>query len=80
MIDTTEDKDTFGYQWVRKSTGEFYRGIHTGSVDDNYAGSGVKFISKYGGSHKTKCNVPDDWVRDILFIGTREECLLWESL
>ena len=80
MMDTTEDKDTFGYQWVRKSTGEFYRGIHTGSVHDNYAGSGVVFKKKYGGQTKTKGKDPDDWVRDVLFLGTREECLLWESL
>jgi hypothetical protein len=80
MIDTTKDKDTFGYQWVRKSTGEFYRGIHTGSIHDNYAGSGALFKKKYGGQTKTKCVDPTDWVRNILFIGTREECLLWESL
>ena len=80
MMDTTEDKNTFGYQWVRKSTGEFYRGIHTGSVHDNYAGSGAIFKKKYGGQDKTKCTNPDDWVRNVLFIGTREECLLWESL
>ena len=80
MIDTTEDKDTFGYQWVRKSTGEFYRGIHTGSVDDNYAGSGAVFKKKYGGQLKTACVDSTDWVRNVLFIGTREECLLWESL
>ena len=80
MMDTTEDKDTFGYQWVRKSTGEFYRGIHTGSVHDNYAGSGAVFKKKYGGQTKTKSKDPDDWVRDVLFLGTREECLLWESL
>lgn len=74
------DKDTFGYQWVRKSTGEFYRGIHTGDPEDNYAGSGIVFKKKYGGQTKTKCVDPTDWVRNILFIGTREECLLWESL
>jgi len=79
-MDTTQDKNTFGYQWVRKSTGEFYRGIHTGSVEDNYAGSGSVFRDKYGGIQKTKCNNPDDWVRNVLFIGTREECLVWESL
>jgi len=73
-------KDTFGYQWVRKSTGEFYRGIHTGVPEDNYAGSGHVFKAKYGGHRKTQCSNPDDWVRDILFIGSREECLLWESL
>lgn len=74
------NKDTFGYQWIRKSTGEFYRGIHTGDPEDNYAGSGHVFKCKYGGHRKTQCNNPEDWIRDILFIGTREECLLWESL
>lgn len=76
----TEEKNTFGYQWVRKSTGEFYRGIHTGDPDDNYAGSGVVFTSKFGGRRKSDCNNPDDWVRSILFIGTHQECLVWESL
>ena len=79
-MDTTQDKNTFGYQWVRKSTGEFYRGIHTGSVEDNYAGSGAVFKKKYGGQFKTTCVDPTDWVRNALFIGTREECLVWESL
>lgn len=74
------NKDTFGYQWIRKSTGEFYRGIHTGDPEDNYAGSGVAFMKKYGGQDKTACKEPEDWVRNVLFIGTREECLLWESL
>ena len=79
-MDTTQDKDTFGYQWVRKSTGEFYRGIHTGSIHDSYAGGGALFKKKYGGQWKNKCSDPDDWVRDVLFIGTREECSVWESL
>jgi len=79
-MDTTQDKNTFGYQWVRKSTGEFYRGIHTGSVEDKYAGSGTIFMRKFGGKNKSECKNPDDWVRSVLFIGTREECLLWETL
>lgn len=73
-------QEAFGYQWIRKSTGEFYRGIHKGRPDDNYAGSGVLFNKKFGGRYKTECKEPDDWVRDILFLGTYDECLLWESL
>lgn len=79
-MNTTQDKDTFGYQWVRKSTGEFYRGIHKGDTEDGYAGSGTVFVKKFGGRYKTSCVDPDDWVRDVLFIGTYDECLLWESL
>ena len=75
-----QEKDSFGYQWVRKSTGEFYRGIHKGDTEDGYAGSGTVFISKFGGRRKTECKDPDDWVRDVLFLGTYDECLLWESL
>lgn len=75
-----ENKDTFGYQWVRKSTGEFYRGIHTGDPEDNYAGGGALFNKKFGGKYKNSCKDKEDWVRDVLFIGTRDECCIWESL
>lgn len=74
------EQEAFGYQWVRKSTGEFYRGIHKGNPDDKYAGSGVLFTKKFGGKYKTECNDPNDWIRDVLFLGTYDECLLWESL
>ena len=74
------EHEAFGYQWVRKSTGEFYRGIHKGTPDDWYAGSGTVFVAKYGGRRKSECKDPDDWVRNVLFIGTYDECLLWESL
>jgi hypothetical protein len=74
------EHEAFGYQWVRKSTGEFYRGIHRGNPEDNYSGSGVLFNKKFGGRRKTECKDPDDWVRNVLFMGTYEECLLWESL
>ena len=74
------EHEAFGYQWVRKSTGEFYRGIHRGDPEDNYAGSGVVFTSKYGGRRKSDCSDQSDWVRNVLFMGTYEECLLWESL
>ena len=74
------EHESFGYQWVRKSTGEFYRGIHRGNQKDNYSGSGVLFNKKFGGRRKTECKDPDDWVRNVLFMGTYEECLLWESL
>lgn len=74
------EHEAFGYQWVRKSTGEFYRGIHTGDPDDNYAGGGAVFNKKFGGKYKNSCKDKDDWVRDVLFIGTREECCIWESL
>lgn len=74
------EQDTFGYQWVRKSTGEFYRGIHKGKPEDRYAGSGVLFTKKFGGRNKVDCKEPDDWVRDVLFMGSYDECLLWESI
>ena len=74
------EHEAFGYQWIRKSTGEFYRGIHRGNPEDNYSGSGVLFSKKFGGRRKTECKDPEDWVRDVLFMGTYDECLLWESL
>jgi hypothetical protein len=74
------EHEAFGYQWIRKSTGEFYRGIHKGSPEDNYAGSGVLFNKKFGGRRRTECKDPKEWVRDVLFLGTYDECLLWESI
>ena len=74
------EQEAFGYQWVRKSTGEFYRGIHKGKPKDRYAGSGVLFTKKFGGRNKSDCKAPDDWVRNVLFMGTYDDCLLWESI
>lgn len=70
--------EAFGYRWVR-SNGQYYCGIHRGSVDDRYAGSGVRFIRAYGGATKNLCVSPEDWTRTIEFRGTREECLKWEA-
>ena len=64
--------DTFVYCWTRRN-GEWYYGIHTGSFDDGYTGSGVKFKNKY-------CNsCQSEWSRTILFRGSREECLEFEK-
>lgn len=40
----------FVYKWENVDTGEYYIGVHKGSIDDGYIGSGKKFIAKYKSS------------------------------
>lgn len=57
----------FIYEWTRISTGEYYIGLHSGSIDDNYVGSGIRFKNTY------KQN-PADWTRSIIsYHNSREE-------
>ena len=63
--------DTFVYCWNRQN-GEWYYGVHTGSFEDGYTGSGVKFKNKFKSTDRS------EWHRTILFRGTREECLSYE--
>ena len=63
--------EAFGYCWTRKSTGEFYIGVHKGQLDDGYVGSGTVFKKKYASN-------PSDWERTIEFRGSMDECLSWE--
>ena len=64
--------EAFGYCWARNN-GEFYYGIHTGTPDDGYIGSGVVFRSKYDNADKS------EWKRTIEFRGSTSECLDWET-
>ena len=66
------EPEAFGYCWHRNN-GEFYYGIHRGSIDDGYTGSGVKFMRKFNGSCRS------EWRRTIEFRGSWEECNEWES-
>lgn len=61
--------DHFVYRWSRITTGEYYIGIHSGTTDDGYIGSGVIFKDKYK-NHKHQ------WEREIVALfGTREEAV-----
>ena len=59
--------ESFVYSWTRKSTGEFYYGMHKGLLNDGYIGSGVMFNKKFSKN-------PSDWYREIVFRGTDSEC------
>ena len=72
-----QEPEAFAYCWHRNN-GEFYYGIHKGSLEDNYAGSGTIFASKFGGRRKSDCKEPTEWNRTIEFRGTYEECVEWE--
>jgi len=61
------NKEAFLYKWIRKSTGEFYIGVHKGHPDDGYIGSGKIFRNKYDNTNK------NDWARKILSHGTLDE-------
>ena len=66
------EPEAFGYCWHR-SNGEWYYGIHKGTIDDGYVGSGVLFNKKFKGSDRS------EWNRTIEFRGTFEECADWEA-
>ena len=65
------EPEAFGYCWHRNN-GEFYYGIHKGTLDDGYTGSGTKFKRKFNGSDRS------EWRRTIEFRGNYDECLEWE--
>ena len=64
--------EAFGYCWARNN-GDVYYGIHTGTPDDGYIGSGVVFRKKYDNTDKS------EWKRTIEFRGSTSECLAWEA-
>ena len=64
----------FVYRWTYKPTGEYYIGIHKGTIGDGYIGSGRRFKAKYA------LTDPNDWNREILLQGHYlEECALLEA-
>ena len=58
----------FVYKWIYTLTDEYYIGIHKGTVDDGYIGSGSRFRKKWALTN------PDQWKREILFEGDYLEC------
>lgn len=64
----------FVYKWIYKPTGEYYIGIHKGTTDDGYIGSGVLFRRKFTNTSR------DHWEREVLFEGDYwTECLKKEK-
>jgi hypothetical protein len=67
-----DKQEAFGYKWLR-SNGEFYYGIHRGSEDDGYTGSGVLFKDKFK-------NTPiEEWCRSIEIRGSYNNVVSWEK-
>lgn len=66
--------EAFVYKWVRITTGEFYVGVHCGTPDDGYIGSGHVFKDKYFSSS-------EEWVREcVIPCNTFEDALELEEL
>lgn len=65
--------EAFVYKWTNEISEEYYIGVHKGTVDDGYIGSGKRFKAKY-------YSAPELYNREILaFYETYEEALLHES-
>jgi len=64
----TQTCQGFVYKWTYTSTGEYYIGIHKGTPDDGYIGSGTRFRSKWNLTEAA------DWQREILYNGEYEQC------
>jgi hypothetical protein len=64
----------FVYKWTHMPSKQYYIGIHKGSVDDGYIGSGLRFKRKRLTTNST------EWHREILFIGEYyTDCIKVES-
>ena len=71
---TTVNSQGFVYKWTYSPTGQFYIGIHNGTTDDGYIGSGLRFQRKWNKTEKS------DWYRDILFEGDYyHDCVYHEA-
>lgn len=65
-------KNSFVYRWTNTINGKIYIGKHKGAIDDGYIGSGKSFITSYNAN-------PNNFVREIVFEGSEQECLDLES-
>lgn len=59
-------KEAFVYLWLDELTDRKYIGMHKGSPDDGYIGSGSLFLEMYK-------DRPEDFTRTILAYGTKEQ-------
>lgn len=63
----------FVYKWTNTSTQEYYIGVHKGTPDDGYIGSGKKFRLKY-------LSCPELFKREIIqSFSTYEDALIFEE-
>jgi hypothetical protein len=63
--------EAFVYKWMN-DRGEYYIGVHTGTPEDGYIGSGKLFRERYDVD-------PSKWNRDIIQIGSTKEMYLLEK-
>jgi len=70
LFNTTSHEKSRGfvYRWTYIPTGQYYIGIHRGTTDDNYIGSGKRFRRKWAVTD------PNDWQREILYEGLYKKC------
>ena len=74
MNDITETSYSFGYKWTRVSTGHYYYGVHKGTINDGYVGSGTKFNEIF------RSTPIEDWRWEIVAISDDYDTILkWES-
>jgi hypothetical protein len=68
------NKEAFVYRWVNLTNGKFYIGYHKGSLDDGYISSSHSklFWDDFNKSEMI-------WEREILFIGSKNDCLFEEQ-
>jgi hypothetical protein len=64
--------EAFVYKWTNKKNGMIYIGYHKGTDYDGYISSGKRFLEAY---HIE----PDLFWREIIFRGTKWECLAYEG-
>jgi hypothetical protein len=69
-----EEYEGFVYVWYHRKTGCYYVGIHKGTTDDGYIGSGVGFNEMWNSTY------PEEWNRTVLFTGNYVECAKRERL
>jgi hypothetical protein len=65
-------KDSFVYIWTNKTKDKKYIGYHKGTLDDGY-------ISSTSNNNFWKDFDCDEFQREIIFEGTRDECLKYEQ-
>lgn len=68
------NNEAFVYKWSNLTNGKFYIGYHKGSLDDGYISSSHNemFWNDF-------TNPEMVWVREIIFIGSKNDCLFEEQ-
>lgn len=67
-------KEAFVYKWINLTNGKIYIGYHKGLIDDGYISSSKskEFWDDFN-------NPTNNWIREILFVGSKNECLTYEQ-